>query len=106
VGALAAPAGTTRQGDDMSVIERWTLMGAPLGRVHVTGGPPLSSPEQPDGIGVEIEVVPASQLKGAVSLSDNEWNRVLWLLHRPTPPGPLKALDEAIIGKINHTRGQ
>jgi hypothetical protein len=51
----------------MTNIERWTLMGAPLGRVHVTGGPPLSSPEQPDGIGVEIEVVPASQLKGAVA---------------------------------------
>lgn len=43
---------------------------------------------------------------GAVSLSRDEWNRVLGLLHRPTPPGPFKDLDEAIINKINRARGQ
>jgi hypothetical protein len=61
----------------MTNIERWTLMGAPLGCVHVTGGPSLSSPEQPDGIGVEVEVVPASQLRGAVAAFAQERQAVL-----------------------------
>lgn len=39
-------------------------------------------------------------LKG-VRLTDAERERVLWWLHRPVPPGPMKALDEAIIHKLN-----
>lgn len=46
------------------------------------------------------------QLKGAVSLTDDQWGRVLWWLHKPVPPGPAKALDESIIRAINAQRGQ
>jgi hypothetical protein len=41
---------------------RWTLQGAPLGRTHVVAGPSITSAEQPDGIGVEVDVVPVSRL--------------------------------------------
>lgn len=40
------------------------------------------------------------QLRGAVCLTDAERERVLWWLHQPVPPGPMKELDEAIIRKI------
>lgn len=53
----------------------------------------------------EVERLRA-HLAGAVSLSDAEWERVLWWLHRPVPPGPMKALDEAIIRAITSQRVQ
>jgi hypothetical protein len=39
----------------------------------------------------------AVRVKG---LTDRERERVLWWLHRPVPPGPMKELDEAIIRKL------
>lgn len=39
-------------------------------------------------------------------LTDEQWERVLWWLHKPVPPGPGKALDETIIRAINAWRGQ
>jgi hypothetical protein len=51
-------------------------------------------------------LVPVERLRGAVFLSDAEWKRVLWWLHKPLPPGPAKSLDEAIIRKITTQRGQ
>jgi hypothetical protein len=47
-----------------------------------------------------------AQLAGAVSLTDDQWDRVLWWLRKPVPPGPAKALDESIIRAINAQRGQ
>jgi hypothetical protein len=41
------------------------------------------------------------QLQGAVCLTDAERERMLWWLHKPVPPGPMKALDEAIIRKLS-----
>lgn len=35
-----------------------------------------------------------------VTLTNAEWERVLWWLHKPVPPGPAKTLDETIIRKI------
>jgi hypothetical protein len=35
-----------------------------------------------------------------VCLTPAERDRVLWWLYRPVPPGQMKALDEAIIRKI------
>lgn len=46
------------------------------------------------------------QLQGAVCLTDSEWERVLYWLHKPVPPGPMKMMDEAIIRKITTQRGQ
>jgi hypothetical protein len=46
------------------------------------------------------------QLRGAVALMDDQWDRVLWWLRKPVPPGPAKALDESIIRAINAQRGQ
>jgi hypothetical protein len=46
------------------------------------------------------------RLAGAVSLTDEQWERVLWWLHKPVLPGPAKALDETIICAINAQRGQ
>lgn len=43
--------------------------------------------------------------QGAVSLTDDEWDRVVWWLSRPVPPSPMKALDEAILHKIAAARG-
>jgi uncharacterized protein (DUF1778 family) len=43
---------------------------------------------------------------GALSLTDEQWERVLWWLHKPVLPGPAKALDETIICAINAQRGQ
>ena len=34
-------------------------------------------------------------------LTHAERERVLWWLHRPVPPGPMKDLDEAIIRKLS-----
>lgn len=48
-----------------------------------------------------VEHVPADQLAGAVRLTDAERERMLWWLHKPVPPGPMKELDEAIIRKLN-----
>lgn len=50
--------------------------------------------------------MPEADLRGAVCLTGAEWERVLWLLQKPVAPGPMKALDEEIIRKINHQRGQ
>jgi hypothetical protein len=44
---------------------KWTLMGAPLGRVYVSAGPSIGGPGD-DGIGVEVEVVPLTDYQGAV----------------------------------------
>lgn len=44
------------------------------------------------------------ELEGAVSLTREQWERVLWWLHQPVPPGPAKALDEAIIREISSQR--
>lgn len=52
-----------------------------------------------------VEPLIAEQLAGAVSLTDAEWERVLWWLHRPVPPGPEHALDGQIIRKITTQRG-
>jgi hypothetical protein len=43
----------------------------------------------------------SGQLQGAAHLSDTERERVLWWLHKPVPPGPMKELDEQIIRKFN-----
>lgn len=59
----------------------------------------------PDHVAL-VAYVPADQLTGAVSLTDEQWNRVLGWLHMPVPPGPAKALDESIIRAINAQRGQ
>jgi hypothetical protein len=64
----------------------------------VTSGP------KPSRDGDEVEVVERQQ--GAVSLSDEQWERVLGWLHMPVPPGPAKALDESIIRAINAQRGR
>jgi hypothetical protein len=53
-----------------------------------------------------VPFVPEQRLEGAVSLTDEEWERVLWWLHKPVPPGPAKALDETIIRKIANQWGQ
>lgn len=42
----------------------------------------------------------------SVRLTDAEWERVLWWLHSPVPPGPAKELDEAIIRKIAASHGK
>lgn len=50
------------------------------------------------------EMVPADQPAGAVWLTEGQRNRLLDLLSRPVPPGPLKKLDEAIITKLTERR--
>ena len=37
-------------------------------------------------------------------LTAAERDRVLWWLHQPVPPGPMKELDVAIIRKIQASR--
>ena len=39
-----------------------------------------------------------------ITLTDAEAKRVLWWLHTPVAPGPEKALDVAIIRKIEEAR--
>lgn len=51
-------------------------------------------------------VVPEYQHQGAVCLTDAERERLLWWLHRPVPPGPMKDLDVALIAKLTTGRGQ
>jgi len=53
-----------------------------------------------------VEYVRADTHAGAVSLSDEQWERVLWWLHKPVPPGPAKDMDAAIIRAITTQRGQ
>src|SRR3954470_12199613 len=48
----------------------------------------------------------AADVRGAVHLTPEQWERVLWWLHKPVPPGPGKAMDEKIIRAINAQRGQ
>lgn len=48
----------------------------------------------------------ADELRGAVCLTDAERERLLWWLHRPVPPGPMKDLDVALIAKLTTGRGQ
>jgi hypothetical protein len=45
-------------------------------------------------------VLDAANHQGVVDLTDAERKRVLWWLHRPVPPGPMKELDVAIIRKF------
>jgi hypothetical protein len=92
--------------DGMSVVERWKVRVCNNCQTPDVGH---ACPADRDGIHIYaapkyMEVVPASQLTGAVDLTDAERERVLWWLYRPVPPGPMKELDEAIIRKF--TRGQ
>jgi hypothetical protein len=48
----------------------------------------------------------AANYQGAMHLTDAEWDRVLWWLLHPVPPGPMKELDERIISKIDRARGE
>lgn len=89
----------------MSVTERWTLL-----ICHRCGRTGLHAGDCYEGAvyaqqSEEIEVVRATDYEGAVSLSDDEWDRVVWWLSRPVPPSPMKALDETILRKIAAARG-
>lgn len=44
--------------------------------------------------------------RGAVHLTDAERERMLWWLHQPVPPGPMKDLDVAIIRKLTARGGR
>jgi hypothetical protein len=55
--------------------------------------------------GVWAEYVHVDLLSGRVSLSDEEWERVLWWLGKPVPPGTGHDLDVAIMRKIARQRG-
>jgi hypothetical protein len=83
----------------MSVIERrWTLHAVNEDNRRTANamveGPMIGPGDAP------VEVVPADQLTGAVHFTDAERERVLWWLRRPVHPGPMKALDEQILRKL------
>jgi Mg2+ and Co2+ transporter CorA len=44
--------------------------------------------------------------ESTVSLTDDDWNRILWWLNTPTPPGKAKEMDIRIINKIRNQRGE
>jgi hypothetical protein len=89
----------------MDVLERWTIYRRADGVLSVWP-PPLVDGVSRDGWEA-VEVVPATQLEGAVSLTDEERERVLWWLRQPVPPGPMKELDERILQKFAHpSRGR
>lgn len=70
---------------------------------------PLPCPFCSAGVAYEpcsVGMALADQLRGAVCLTDAERERLLWWLHRPVPPGPMKDLDVALIAKLTTGRGQ
>jgi hypothetical protein len=89
----------------MSLIARWTVEDREHLAVVTLG--PFELPDRGELVRrITENYVPARHYRGAVSLTDEQWECVLWWLHKPVPPGPAKALDEAIIRAINAQRGQ
>jgi hypothetical protein len=90
----------------MADIRRWRIRSQFVGDDGWTHPAVVSGPPTPHDASF-VEVVPASQLEGAVSLTDEERERVLWWLRQPVPPGPMKELDERILQKFAHpSRGR
>ena len=94
--------------DIMSVIGHWKAIAAAARRYPATGNR-LRQEWHAEVLRLAVRVdelkAEAATNRGAVCLSDDEWDRVVWWLSKPVPLSPMKALDVEILQKIAAARG-